>query len=138
MAIAKIYGSDGEGSKVGNISINAFNVDPTAKVAGTDTVSAEDLKKFDFFNITSSAATANVLLNDDIPVGSKFVLYVGANGMEVIGGGSGLLNGGTAAQVIDIAANSQAVVTKTATNAYVVHQVVAAGTLSAPAPAVDG
>ena len=138
MAIIRVLQTDGDGSKNGQVSVNSYNVDPTAKVAGTDTIAQSDLKKYDFFNITSGAATANVLLNDDIAIGSKFILYVGSNGMEIIGGGAGLLNGGTAAQVIDIAADSSAIIYKSATNAYVVQQLTAAGALTAPTPATDG
>jgi hypothetical protein len=128
----------GKNFRIGDTSINCLNVDPTAKVAGTDSINANDLKKYEFFNITSSAATANILLNDDIPVGAQFTLYVGANGFEIIGGGTGLLNGGTAAQVIDIAASSQAQIVKTSATTYTVHQVTAAGAITAPAPAADG
>lgn len=138
MAKIRTLHNQGKGFKVGDVSINSLNVDPTAKVAGTDSISAEDLKKYEFFNITSAAATANVVLNDDIPVGSFFVLYVGANGCEIIGGGTGTLNGGTTAQVIDLAANSRAEILKTSDTTYTVEQVVAAGTRTAPAPAADG
>jgi hypothetical protein len=115
-----------------------YNVDPTAKVAGTDSVSLGDLRKYNFFNVTSAAATANITIGSDVPVGSQFVLYVGANGMELLTEGSETMNGGTSAQVIDIAANASAVVLKTSATTLVVEQVVAAGTRTAPVPAIDG
>jgi hypothetical protein len=139
MAIVRSTLNGGKGLKVGDVSVNAYNVAPVAKVAGTDAISAEDLKTADFFNVTSSAATANITLNEDIPVGSQFVLQVGANGMEIVTeGATDTMNGGTAAQVIDIAASSSAIVFKPTATTYVVEQVTAAGARTAPTPAVDG
>ena len=58
--------------------------------------------------------------------------------MEIVGGGTGVLNGGTTIQVIDIAANSSAVIFKAATDVYTVEQLTDAGARTTPVAAIDG
>lgn len=139
--MAVIFSKENNGSgkrRLGDVKVNSKNVSPDAVTAVATTGAQLDallIQNYEFVNVTSANAANIVRLPGDCPVGTEINFYVGANGFRVLPKASSgeLLNGGAAdTNYIPIAANSRAVCFKDTPTHWTVHQIVNAGTLTAP------
>lgn len=140
--MAKVYTTRNNGTPrrvVGDINVNNKNVKPDAVTAVATTgvqLEPDVLVNYEFVNVTSAAAANIVRLPVNAPVGTELILYVGANGFRILpgNGATETLNGGGAnTNYVPVAANSRAVCFKDTASHWTVNQIVAAGTVTAPA-----
>src|SRR5882672_7240446 len=100
--------------KTGVVSVNAFNVYPTALVAtaGTaTTLSLDLLDSYEFFNCSqTSAATDKLAIPSGADIGQKIVIKSVTTSFGVIKSGSDTING--VATIVTLAANATAVLIK--------------------------
>jgi hypothetical protein len=101
------------------------------------TIGVRATDKGSWFVVTTAAATDNIVLAADIPAGVGLVVAPSL-GCEIAVETGGSANGGTDAQVVDIASGSRAEIMSLGGGDFTVEQVTAAGARTAPSPAADG
>ena len=120
----------------GAVEVGGYHVSPNTLVAPV-TLNKRYVDKASMFNVTTVAATDNIVLSADIEAGTNLVI-VPSLGCEIAVETGGSANGGTDAQVIDIASGSRAEIFALGGGDFTVEQVTAAGARTAPVPAIDG
>lgn len=120
----------------GAVEVGGYHASSNTLVAPV-TLNKRYVDKASLFDVTTAAATDNIVLASDIVAGTKLVINPSL-GCEIAVETGGSANGGTDAQVIDIASGSRAEVYALGNGDFTVEQVTAAGARTAPAAATDG